>query len=536
MLIQRLFLAAAFCVLTFISLPAADAPIKTVPIQTESGPVIGEERGDVRIFRGIPYAHPPVATLRWQRPTKQYVWTDPRECLQFGPVCPQPTVPLYGDLGPSSEDCLYLNVWTAAKVTDDKKITAEKRPVLFWVHGGGFAIGAASQSWYEGTPLALDGAVVVSCNYRLGPFGFLAHPEIGRGHMIASSGNYGLCDIKMAIEWTKQNIANFGGDPDNITVWGESAGAAAVTALMTFQEPKSFKFQRAIIMSTNTIVPNRYLDKPNDGLKSMYELGLEFQNRLNVPDGPDALKMMNAKTPAEILKAARPGSAVPGVSTTDAICVDNVYLRAPIADQFESGNVLNIPLMIGNVADEGSMFERKLKYESVAKYKNFLTERYGPIKADKAFDIYPAATDADVRPAQAELFSDIFVGSTRHHARAMVKNQPNVFVYHFTRKAKPMVDSGIGVYHGSELPFFFGNVQDKEKYTDEDRELSRLIRTYLISFAKSGNPNADIAPRAPEWPAYTREKEQHLTIDTPISTGEKLHGKTLDALTEMDKK
>ena len=466
----------AIALLFFVALHAAEAPVKTAPVQTAFGPVIGEESNGIRIFRGIPYATPPVGELRWTYAKPPAPWTEPRECLKFSLVCPQPTVPLYGDLGPSSEDCLYLNVWTAAKVTDDKKISDEKKPVLFWVHGGGFGIGAASQIWYEGTRLALDGVIVVSCNYRLGPFGFLAHPALTEEMAAAPvgfaktgkiSGNYGFSDIALALDWTCENIQRFGGDPTNITVMGESAGGAAVAALMASQEHAAHKFQRAVIMSTNTGVPMRFREKPNDKLQSMEELGVEFQKRLNLADvsGPELLKQMRAKTPAEIMKAGRPGSAVPGVSTTDNLIVDGDMLDQPVMEKFKLHDVLPIPVMIGNVAEEGSMFERRMKLDTVAKYKEYLVKRYGE-KADQAFAIYTAATDADVRPALTELFTDIFMRSSRLHARFMLDvpapKPHGTYVYDFTRKAKPMIDSGWGVYHGSEVPYFFGTVEDKE--------------------------------------------------------------------------
>ena len=516
-------------VLAVLQLHAADVLLQTAPVQTAAGPVIGEINGDVRVFRGIPYAKPPVGDLRWTQTQPPAPWTAPRVCVKFSPVCPQPTVPLYGDLGPSSEDCLYLNVWSAAKVGAEGKFENEKRPVLFWIHGGGFGIGAASQRWYDGSHLALDGAIIVSCNYRLGPFGFMAHPVFSWGDP-RGAGNYGLRDMAQALIWTHDNIAHFGGDPDNITVWGESAGAAAVDALLVSRANTFFPFQRAIIMSTNTIAQQRYYDKPNSKIENAAIIAAEIQSRL-APCGPNLLAELRAKSAAEILKAARPGSAIPGVSTTDNLIVDGFMLTEPIADEIKAGNMLHIPLMIGNVADEGSMFERKLKFDSVAKYKEFLTQRFGA-KAEQAFAIYPAATDADVRSAMTELFSDIFIRSTNMHAYAFLK--PDIFVYHFTRKAKPMLDSGWGVYHGSEVPYFFGTVDDKEKYTDEDRELSRLIRIYILAFAKSGNPNASLTPRAPDWPAFKPGEERHIVLDTPISTGEKLHAKTLDALQKLD--
>ncbi|HLX64083.1 MAG TPA: carboxylesterase family protein [Planctomycetota bacterium] len=530
---------AALLYLALAAFSADDLPIPfTVP--TTNGPVTGYQPvlgpdSCIR-FLGIPYAKPPVGERRWKAPEKPDPWTAPLKCNAFSKVCPQPTLPIYGDLGPASEDCLYLNVWTAGKVTtvdNIDKFADEKRPVLFWIHGGGFAIGAASQEPYKAWPLAQDGAVVVTFNYRLGPFGFLAHPALSAESPAHTSGNYGLMDMLLALHWVHDNIANFGGDPNNVTLWGESAGGAAVEALMASPQAKGL-FHKAIVMSSNTGVELRYLNKPNGALQSMEDLGLEFQKRLNVADGPDALKEMRAKSPEELMKAARPGSAVPGVSTTDSIIVDGNVLLEPIKKVFAEGRMANVPVLYGNVADEGTLFERKSKIDTLAKYKEFLDKRYAA-KSAQAFQIYPAADDAAVQPALALLFADIFFETTRTHARQLAAVQPNTFVYHFTRKAKPMIDSKWDVYHGSEVPFFFGTVTDPEKYSDADRELSRQIRIYLLAFAKTGNPNGDPAPRAPDWPAYKLGEEKHIILDTPISTGDKLHAKTLDALIELEK-
>lgn len=528
--------------LAAIAFAADDVETRVGPIQTVHGPVIGTLHPfEVKSFLGIPYAKPPVGELRWTYTKPPDPWTQPRECTKYSPVCPQPTVPLYGDLGPSSEDCLYLNVWTAAKVTDGK-FADEKRPVLFWIHGGGFSIGAASQTWYDGSKLAYDGAVVVTINYRLGPLGFLAHPALkdAAGH----SGNYGLADIEQALDWTFSNIRKFGGDPANITIWGESAGAAAVCAMMTSDLPQLYPcVRRAIVMSTNTQVAQRFADKPNGKLQSAEELGVEFQKRLGVADGPDVAKAMRAAAPADILKAARPGSPVPGISTTDNLIVDGGMLKQSVVQALINNSIAekprkHIPLLIGNVADEGSMFAQRAKIDTLEKYRAFLADRYGA-KAENMEDLYHAPTDKEVPLALTRLFSEIFIGSTRVHAHLANEHagekQPNIFIYLFNHKDKPMLASGWNVYHGSELPYFFGTVDDKEKYTDEDRELSRLIRTYILNFARTGNPNSPLFPQAPEWPAYSREDEKYLILDTPITTEEKLHAKTLDALNELEK-
>src|SRR5947207_2263832 len=342
MLQPRIFLALVLCA-TFLQ--AADGLTKTPPIQTASGPVIGAfiMPSPVMYFQGIPYAKPPVGQRRWKAPEKPDPWTEPRECLKYSLVCPQPLSPVYGDLGPSSEDCLYLNVWTAAKVTPEKTLENEKLPVLFWIHGGGFTIGAASQTAYDGSLLAGEGAVLVTFNYRIGSFGFLAHPALSAESPTHTSGNYGLMDMLLALSWVKDNIANFGGDPNNVTLWGESAGGAAVDALMCCKDARGL-FHRAISMSSNTIVDQRWLNRPDRELQSMDELGVEFQKRLGIGDGPDVLKEMRAKTPAEILKAARPGSAIPGVSTTDNLIIDGALITEPIKNTFAAKRMINVPV------------------------------------------------------------------------------------------------------------------------------------------------------------------------------------------------
>jgi para-nitrobenzyl esterase len=248
--------------------------------KTSTGPITGEERDGVRSFKGIPFAALPVGELRWKPPQQTPPWTEPRACVEFGPACPQQGKDLYGPVGEMNEDCLYLNVWTPA--TEDG---VGRRPVMFWIHGGGFLFGSGGKPVYDGAELAKrGGVVVVTCNYRLGPFGFLAHPALTAESPQHTSGNYGLLDQIAALQWVQQNIGAFGGDPGCVTIFGQSAGGVSVCALMASPLAKGM-FHRAIVHSGSA--PGNLHDRA-----AMESLGVEFAKRL----GTDDLKAMRAKS------------------------------------------------------------------------------------------------------------------------------------------------------------------------------------------------------------------------------------------------
>jgi para-nitrobenzyl esterase len=488
----------------------------TDAIQISSGLITGQKLDGVNIFRGIPYATPPIGELRWKAPLKPEPWAFTRACVKWSVVAPQPTFPIYGDLGPSSEDCLYLNVWTK---TDNSNA---KLPVMVWIHGGGFVIGAASQIPYEGSALAKEGVVLVTFNYRLGALGFLAHPALSAESPDKISGNYGMLDQIFALKWVQENISKFGGDPQNVTIWGESAGGAAVAALMASPLANNL-YHKAIIMSGSHWVPLRHLNKSQPNLPSMEQRGIEFAERLGAKDA-DAKTLRAAKV-EDILKAFKPTSPMSGLSTSDAICIDGKFLTDQLKTIFNEGKVPNVPVILGNVADEGSMFGPRLKLDTAEKYKAFMSERFGA-NAAKVLAAYPADSDAAVAKAMVDVCSDVYVYGTRATARALSKNQPHTYAYWFSKMAEPMVKSKWGVYHGAEVPYFFGAVNDKQDYTGEDRKLAKQILTYLVTFARNGTPNGS----GPKWPAFSATDEQHLVLDHPITPVKNIHKQTLDAL------
>jgi para-nitrobenzyl esterase len=264
----------------------------------------------------------------------------------------------------------------------------------------------------------------------------------------------------------------------------------------------------------------------------MHQLGLEFQKRLGVEgEGAELLKQMRAKTPAELMKAGRPPAKMAGEGTADHIFVDGYVLTEPIRKVFAEGRQANVPLIIGDVADEGTMFAKKLAFDSVDKYRQFLSDTFHE-KADKIFAIYPAKDDASAFEASVGLCGDVFNRGTRTMARQTAVINPKTFMYRFTRISPLAEKSGIRCFHGCELTYLFGNVQNTTDYTDDDRKLSKQLVGYFTRFAKTGDPNGG---GAPVWPAYTAAEDKHIVFDTNITPGEHMRKQTLDAMDELEK-
>src|SRR3984885_9183748 len=341
---------------------AASAKSAGEPVKIDTGLLQGvaaSESGDVVVFRGIPYAAPPVGDLRWRAPQPAKAWEGVRECAKFGPAAPQIVSPLLAtfpgmSLGAStSEDCLYLNVWAPGHHSP------EKLPVMVWVHGGGYTFGAHSPPLYEATNLSRRGVIVVGMNYRLGALGFLAHPALSAESEHGVSGNYGLLDQIEALRWVQKNIAAFGGDPERVTVFGESAGGNSVYSLLLTPLAKGL-FQRAIPESGGTL-NFAQLKKSAYGHESAEEQGIAFAKKCGVKEGPGLLAELRA-LPVEVLL-----KSVPGLDSMRSFSFRNTGMRlAPIVDgyvitddpmtMFERGSVNAVPMIVGANGNEGSMF------------------------------------------------------------------------------------------------------------------------------------------------------------------------------------
>jgi len=497
---------------------ASTRPVPQKPVMTAYGPVTGIVSGGARAYLGIPYAAPPKGELRWRPPTAPKPWTQPRACEKFGPACPQGKTPIYRSIRRMDEDCLSLNVWTAAK--SPKANLA----VMVWIHGGGFVHGAGSVPLYDGRKLARLGVVVVSMNYRLGAFGFLSHPALTKESATGTSGNYGLMDQIFALRWVRRNIAAFGGDPGNVTIFGESAGAVSVTVHLASALSRGL-FHKAIMQSGVTPDRLRYRNRNVGGLESDESLGLKFAKRLVGDDAKDVLKAMRARPWQEVLAAGRnPPMVWPGQPTVQFVSVDGHVLTEPVAATLAAGKQANVPFIVGTNADEGTIFTMMGSVRTPEVYRKLIQTIF-PKHAAEALKLYPAETAAKVKPALTAMLGDLFVAHARATARDMAAVEPKTYLYHFTCTRPWARAAGLGCYHGCDIPYVFGNVNSLLLYGRADRRLSAKMMGYWVRFARTGDPNG---AGEVKWPPYTPKSDRHLRLDTTITVGKGLRTKRCD--------
>jgi para-nitrobenzyl esterase len=471
-------------------------------VHTQAGHVRGRQRdaSGVLAFKGIPYAAPPVRSLRWRPPQPPKPWSGVRDASAFGAGClsalendPRP--------GPRDEDCLYLNVWTAAKETD------EKRPVMVWVHGGGFQFGSSANPATDGGPLAAMGVVVVSFNYRLGIFGFLAHPDLDAE---GPSGNYGLQDQLAALRWVKANIAGFGGDPDNVTLFGESAGAMAIGILMASPLAHGL-FHKAIGQS------GAFWDGKHGPLQSFAEArarGFAFARR-HANGSVAALRAM----PAERLNAAAPWSfKMSPVIAAFSPSVDRYVVPDVPALRFLSGEQMHIPLLAGwNTAEEFPFAAQSLADQSAQAFRAAAEAMFGKACLADFLKLYPADTDTQAKTSAAALTGDTMISEQcwqwlRLH-RASGRAPVYGYLFSYTSPYTPIAS------HVTEIPFVFGTLTPQQVIgsttppAEADRAMARTMMSYWANFATRGDPNE---PGLPPWPAYDGEEDVVQILGTTI--------------------
>lgn len=492
-------------------------------VQLDSGPVTGlqEEVGeeDIWVFKGIPYAAPPVGELRWKPPQPVASWTEPLECTGFGPSCPQPSQAelFYLNAGETDEDCLYLNVWSPADSPE------ERLPVMVWIHGGSFETGSGSMAVYSGHNLATRGVVVVTINYRLGPLGFLAHPALSAESPEGVSGNYGLLDEIAALEWVQRNIAGFGGDPANVTVFGESAGAISILDLLVSPLAEGL-FSKAIVQS-GILLDHGFGVTTAATLEAAENAGVDLMERLGVDPAGDVAQM-RAMTAEQLLATA-------GELADESGLMEQGLSWKPVADGYvlpdlpsrlwSAGAHRALPLLIGSNADEGNTFLAGLTV-STEEFEAQMRGVFGPY-AEEAFALYPVAGPDDIVPMFSRMLTEVgFASTVRFAARAMSAASPT-YVYHFTRVP---LDNPLGAFHGVEIPYVFGNVDlfsGLGKIDQADYDLSAAIMGYWTRFATIGDPNGD---GAPTWPQYDAVSDQYLELGDTIQVGAGLCGKACD--------
>ena len=494
-------------VTTFLGgLHFALAQIQTV--QVTGGEVQGVIKDGVVSFKGIPFAAPPVGDLRWKPPQPVKPWSGVRKADDFGaaPMQNRAAAMLMGGWSRVSEDCLYLNVWTPATNAD------EKLPVMVWIYGGGFMIGMTSQALYDGTKLAQKGVVLVSVAYRLGPFGFLAHPELSR-ESGKGSGCYGLQDQVAGLQWVHDNIARFCGDPSWVTIFGESAGGASVSLLTVVPSARDL-FQRAIAESGSAIVPHGN----QLSLSSAEEAGKKFLSELGAAD----LKSARALSADQIQRA------IGGLSLGQFRPVaDGDFLPGDPYELFEAGRFNDTPILIGSNSDEGAWFVRLIWRGGTSEvFEKQIRGTLGPA-AESVLQLYPHSTPAETDKSAREILRDLHMGwPTCTWAKLQSKKGHHpAFVYYFDHRNK---FSPEGAIHAAELAYVFGNLNAFAGAPSpphaEDVALSDLMSSYWVNFAKSGDPNG---PGLPAWPAFDEKEMKAMVIDQapsarPLPNMEKL--------------
>jgi para-nitrobenzyl esterase len=485
----------------------ADDPVVTI----ESGKLQGvAETGapSLQIFRGVPFAAPPVADLRWREPQPVVHWSGVRQATEFAPRCMQQ--PLFSDMmfrsAATSEDCLYLNVWTPAKLDGSPH---RKLPVLFYVYGGGFMAGDSSEKRYDGAALARRDIVVVTTNYRLGVFGFFSHPELTAGSQHHASGNYGLLDQVAALAWVRRNIAAFGGNPNHITIGGESAGSMSVSALMA--SPLS-RGEIAGAIGESGAMMQKLTPRP---LAEAERKGAAFAQGIGAP----TLAALRAVPADKLLAAQGAAQDMP----FDPV-IDGYFLTEPPALTFRAGKAAHVPLLVGSNSQEApgsAVFGDGAP--TVANYRAALTRVLGD-KANAVFALYPARTDADVIPIATALASDDFLAlPTWKWFDLQRRTAAPTYYYYFTRVRPRFVadTSGNplpwGAVHSAEIEYALGNLDANPLYvwTADDRKVSATMSAYFANFIKTGNPNSGSLP---VWPKAALDagkiRRQVIDVDT----------------------
>lgn len=489
-------------------------------VQTASGPIRGTIEEGVRVFQGIPYAAPPVGDLRWKPPHEAAAWKQVKDVTAFSPACPQPRQ----DKGSFSEDCLYLNVWTAAKKHD------ARLPVMVWIHGGGFNFGSTSLREYNGKNLAKKGVVVVTLNYRLGPLGFLVHPLLSRESAYKTSGNYALLDQIAALKWVQKNIAAFGGDPGNVTLFGQSAGSRSVSLLM-ISPPAKGLFHRAIAESGGPIIGSEYLNPVFNGdMENVSKMGQKLAAKLGCDGAEDVLAAMRARSAQDIISAADCRTGLFDEGLFFAPVFDGRVLPKNPLTAYNEGRQHDVPIIMGSTANEGTFYLIGEKDLTVEKYKAFLTSRFAG-NAGKAFDVFPAYKSEEVAPV-IDKFITVAVNAqpARFVAQSMQHMKSRAYLYHFTRRPDTALVRKMGAHHGVDLAYVFGNMSRSEGYNDTDMELSEKVMGYWVNFAKTGNPNGK---GLPYWPAYSSKSDLNLEFSDAIRINKHLYGKESDFIDEM---
>jgi para-nitrobenzyl esterase len=493
-------LAVAGLLLGISGVSNAD-PLK---VKTEQGKVVGKtiNGGKVRAFMGLPYAAPPVGDLRWKAPEPPAKWKGDRDATKYGAHCAQGRVfedMVFQDAAPS-ENCLFLNVYTPADAKDSSKL-----PVMFWIHGGGYSGGGSSEPRHNGDFLPTKGVVLVTINYRLGVFGFLVTDELAKEGN-GSAGNYGLLDMVSALQWVKSNIGKFGGDPGNVTIFGESAGSFAVSTLMASPMAQGL-FQKAIGES-GAAFPSA-INLGGETVAERAAIDAKWVSTLGVK----SLAELRALPTDKLLEAAKTKG-----QTGFAPDLDGKFLIEPVVDTYAKGRQAHVPLLAGWNADEGSFIA--MRGMTVAQYQAMGAGLFKDRVAE-FLKLYPGDTDAQALRSAIDFGSDSFIafGTWKWlEAHRKTGGDSPVYRYHFELAATPSkYHPGTYAFHSDDIEYVFGTLDTRPGWTVrlEDRQLSEAMMSYWTNFAKTGDPNGT---GLPTWPKYGAD-DALIHLNSPITSG-----------------
>jgi para-nitrobenzyl esterase len=478
---HRIALAAAFIVFA--------AQAATADVKIAQGSLHGAAIDGIDSYKDIPYAAPPVGDLRWHAPQPGPSWTGARDATDFGPVCPQNRRPsIFNPKLPQSEDCLTLNVWTP------KADANAKLPVMVWIHGGGFIEGSSALPLYDGTDLAKHGVVIVSLNYRLGALGFFDHPAL-KTESGFDSGDFGLLDQVAALKWVQQNIAAFGGDPSQVTIFGESAGGVSVNDLIASPLGRGL-FIRAISESGLGL-------HEVAGAAEAQKVSIDFAAKLGVT-GSDANALLRLrKLKANDILKQQGGMSDGGAGPY----IDGKVITADVSTLYAKGEIAKVDYIAGSNSNEASLAPAlgMDPVKGLAKYGDNLA------KVRAVYETGGALTDAEF--ARQAFGDSLFTAAAQDLAAFVVKAGGKSHVYHFAYVADPFKGKMPGVNHGGELAYVFGLrglsfIADRT--TANDRAMIALTQTYWTNFAKTGDPNG---AGQPSWPSFSAADRETLVFD-----------------------